>query len=834
MTYQGWTVTAVRFRRSRGWGPDQSVVEMPCKKFPEGFTLATPARALRADGDGVTTVVRGAIELPSRLEPAGLLELVEVQGTVTYRFPPVLLWIRGVERVLDDVSGEVSMIRVTLVDERELWHLGMARRSSWNRVLADGQVADPQSVGTRKQIAAALVQDLFRAPTMSAAPERWATQSGPIEFPAFCAPAVALRALIEDGGCGPIEPCLRLDGTVAFHLPGDGKVAFAANGKGANSEAVPDGHILWEDGSGDGYTQEITYAPRWVVVRGQVRVATVRLRCEPVLVLPNGKVLPLTEETVRELTQGLWGLDGLTKFVLMPSAYQEDARLPPGVGRLLAGQAWRLWQIEGMRDDTPPEKRNRHIPPILDRAEIGPGGRRLPPLVERVGFRVVHEAFGGATGLAKAELDALAEIERTSDVARQVAQTRVRPNPLTDPGGAEFFTQRMTLEQVLGADRLEKLSKAGLDVGKLQEQVSEARRIEGLRELDGSVATARSGAYDDLYRARDEATGGTSATGWDLAKKVAAFEKEARENTTRLDRFAARGLGDTEDALLQESAASPELAGSRAALEAAADAAISSAAKATRTQIREAGLGGRRREEPRPVIVHLNFPLEVDVEASVYSEEQGIVQTSGLAGTLKPEGAYALETAEFTPGEVWVTFGAVVRPRSGDGPATTQNRADGAVLGPLADAVTYFVRAFERGAAGGDPAPVKVTDVPQGEGLVVLREDLPPELVPLTGDGNVAALEREALAVARGIFDTPPAVAAVQLVFGRAWPINPDGLVESVEIVSFSDPAEGTGFKTTVRCGYRAQAEASVGTTRVRPPRPRDVQDGARREGLTP
>ena len=229
--------------------------------------------------------------------------------------------------------------------------------------------------------------------------------------------------------------------------------------------------------------------------------------------------------------------------------------------------------------------------------------------------------------------------------------------------------------------------------------------------------------------------------------------------------------------------------------------------------------------EHGPIFIQ-NLPRTRDHGARVYSAELGIFEVSSLPGHITPAGSPEPACTELVPMPVAVTFGAVVRPKPGDGHRTGA-RIDR--LGDLADEVTWFVRCFKRGSDVGDAIPLpSIRAVPPGEGTVIpIPEN---ELVPIHGEGNTKALEEAALELARERFRVKPRVESASYVVARPWPVNCDGVVRGIEIVMRPG---GKGFETRISVGGGTW-DRVPGRTRLRPRPARDVDDGRTREGLTP
>lgn len=300
-TFAGLVCTDVRFARSRGHDSDLSTVEIPVENFPGGLQLvpAVPGQvggeikvsipevglariaAQRKFGDPLPALKQSALVF------AGTLCMAEAQDE-TWKVIVHPLYVQRVERVRASRKGGAARLRVTLVDQRH-FPRGHLFRWSYNRVRADLQVA-PGSVKpdgkpfTLAEIADQVVASMLRRPKLTNTPATWSQRSPAIELPPLGSPVVGMAELERVGGAEP--PCLRLDGSFAFHRLGEGRVGWAKDGVGANVQDFPEPLRLWKQGAGEGHSIELSYPDDWVIVRGLERVQTIALdNCEPVLVV---------------------------------------------------------------------------------------------------------------------------------------------------------------------------------------------------------------------------------------------------------------------------------------------------------------------------------------------------------------------------------------------------------------------------------------------------------------------------------------------------------------------------------------------------------------------
>ncbi|HBP17420.1 MAG TPA: hypothetical protein DEA08_06475, partial [Planctomycetes bacterium] len=355
-TYQGFPCRDVRFRRTRGWRADTSSVLLFAVDFPHGFRFDTPAPGdlgrlrLRTQSQPDLSPIRGAAPrrprpLPERrqLDFAGDLVLAEVdrQGN-EYAVVVGPLFCVSIETVKQNADGSRAVVRARLVDARYFYARGFVRRWSFNRTDGEGNysrdsVKEDGAPFALGEIAQEVAGSLFLSPRLARSPKAWGEVHPETELPRFAPAAAALLRLSQDHGAEPL--CLNLDGSVALWERGEGQVGFAPEGKGAgNSHGFPRGLLVYLQGAGQSRGVEATYPPDFVTVVGGLRVATARLDdLDPVLVVDD-EPIPLSEETVRKLTKGKFGIAWLNAFVLAPQAYQSAVGLDPRVVLLLREQ----------------------------------------------------------------------------------------------------------------------------------------------------------------------------------------------------------------------------------------------------------------------------------------------------------------------------------------------------------------------------------------------------------------------------------------------------------------------------------------------------------------
>ena len=864
-TYQGWPVRDVRFRRTRGWRADTTTLLLFAADFPRGFEFVTPTpgnlvrgRTQARLGLGAVRNPRPPVPLPGarRLEFAGPLVLAEVDRAGK-EFVVVVdpFYCISIETVRRNADGSLAMLLARLVDSRYFEAQGFVRRWSFNRRDAEANYA-PDSVKaggepfSLREVAEEVAKNLFGAPKLAHAPETWGEVRPAMELPRFAPASVALAKLAQEHGGGDL--CLCLDGSVALWPPGEGRVGYAPQGEGAeNSADLPPELFLDLQGTGQSRGTEATYPPDFALIVGGLRVASVRMDdLDPVLVV-EGQVVPLTEETVQKLTGGRYGLAWLSEFVLAPQAYQNDVGLDPRVTQLLREQAYRLWRIPGVEKDEPfqeaprqsslasglvdasagfdelvaagqretrgqPNKvkgPNAHLLPLRDRAETS-AGRRLPVRVDTYRFTSVHRVMAPSK-----EIEALAGARRRMDELRQEirqqAHRKQKPDPWDGVHVSFLFDERYAgipaLHDIVGD-----LSGLGITREDFERAVGRQRLVDRIRDAAPQLAGEWEKELQKLAQLEGEA-GGAGRTLLDLAREVVDFERSVGES---------RSAFETPDDELRERAGElrDKIRDELRALDRERE------EREGRTRV-----GARRTPTEQTAMFLRNLPRQLDPEARVYSAELGVIQTSDLSGHVAEEGVPVAEATTFVAKSPLVTFGAVLRPRAvpASGRVQTGGGSSGGGGGTvipecLSDQESYYTAAFKR-VARGRAEPLEVAAVPQGQGVPVERPDLV-ELVPLEGEGNKGALDETAKAVAEGVFGRPDRVDAARYSIARPWPVNTDGVVAGVEIAMRPN---GKGFVTTIHVGSDAPAIKPLDRTRVRVRRG-GPSDGAAREGLLP
>lgn len=855
ITYQGHVARSVVFRRSRGWRADASQVVFAVEDFPAGFTFRVPngAAELLRRGEPPTPDL-GALrtgrtpppaEARRSLDWSGYLVMAEVQGGLEWSVVIGPLFVARVDSAKASADGR-ALVAVVLVDERHLWAWGYARRWSFNRRRGDGtlagdsmrptvggpaQVAGAGRPYTTAEIAQELVDQLPLAPTLVRTPEEWDAVNPGLELPPFAPAGPSLAGLAADLGLE--DPCLGYDGSVALWTGGEGRVGYAEGGAGGeNNRDLPEDLLVDLGGTGQGLAVEHSYPEPFLLVVGGPRIQTVALEpWEPVLDV-SGRVVPLTEETVRALTLQAFGLAWLRAFVLDPDSYQGAPGLDTATAALFREQAYRLFRLPYVVTEDGAPGPNAHLLPLLSRAETQ-GGRRLPIEVSYARFTAVHRTLDPGQDGTQVRLAAIRL--RLVELRNAIRSGLVPLSPATDPWSSDFGREGITRAlDFIGFDREPEVGAAealnhGLGDGggfsgalgdDARWAMTEAALLERLTRLAEGLAPLGA-EYAALVREQGELERGEGAAALlAVAVEAQALGREIQEYQRSIE-VAVFGGGILLPSQREQQAAFAVRAQALRRRMREAERALEEARRRTRT---------RTGRPPLTLTVLLNVPRSVDAGATVVDAAAGVIRTSALAGTLRSEEVATPGATVLDPASVLVTFGAVVRPRTDRAP--TGRPITGAV-GPAAadDRDTYYARAFRR-VAPGRVERVDERAIPPGAAAVIRRPDLV-ELLPLDGGGNVVELDQqaEALAVARS--NRRDLLRERRVTVARPWPVLCDGLVAEVEIRSRETQGAPCGFLTSVTIGSRAAPRNPfVGRTRTRGDSFAGAVDSRTREGL--
>lgn len=492
---------------------------------------------------------------------------------------------------------------------------------------------------------------------------------------------------------------------------------------------------------------------------------------------------------------------------------------------------------------------NARLLPLLARAETIQGGKRLPVKVETYRFVPIHQAMVKSQD----EIDAYEATQAIKELEDKI--NRHPRKPTFDFGGnfGKIATAASGLknDQSFKAARRPRLSvddllqrlMTGLWTGdernvnpaSLMDALQRARTVEEVSVFDSSLANLYKGQLVKRTKALDKLAFSANAAYYDLADAILDFEKKAAETAP------FRGV------LPRATLLSDELAGARATLEAKFREVDRVLEKAKREREKRQKIGADTRK-PQNVVIYRNLDRAEDTGATVYNADLGIVRTSGIAGHLLRQDVSEPSLTEIVECPVRVSFGCYLRPRFGPKKQATGQAKKGALekalksivdehpLHPpeedlipdsVSDQETYYAAAFKR-TARGKGEKVDMKDVPLDQASVVLRSDFV-ELVPIRGEGNKASLDEQSLQIALAHFRRPDRIETSTHVLGGPWPVQCDGLVESVEIITTFEKGAPLGFETHVLTGCSGLPVHRG--TRVRPPKPSRKADD-NREGL--
>jgi hypothetical protein len=822
---------------------------IPVFRFPEEFKFkhAVGPDALRKEVPkqipGFAAAIKRPVEpvdVEKELAFAGTLALAELRDQDwTIIIHP--LYIVRIERVKGSTNG-MALIRLILVDERFFWTRGVLRQWSYNRVRGDGGIAldsvkHNEEPFTIAEVAEDVVNSLHRSPELAveSLPERWGVSTPQWDFVPVSPAVTALAELVAHGGL--VDPCLRWDGVVSLHRPGEGFVGYAENGKGPNTQKFPDFVKLDKRGTGQGFTIEAMYPQGYIVVVGGLTLRTVEIdNAEPVL-MAGGRVRKLTEEVVRELTNGDHGIEWLKRWITHGAATLIARGLRPDVARLFAEQAWYLWRVKDVvvergerlpkegeleqrfRSDPGP---NAHLLPLRDRAETV-GGKQESVLVEAYRYTVVQrQLFSVEAGNLFTEMSIR---ERLARIRTQLAVEFRRKHPGARP--PRRFDEGPPIDDARFDQVLRLLDPSPIgggladDFARMRIEALRAKRLEAIAKDLGLEGLEYEKTYRELLKARDKSQGSVQEDLFNLAKKqLEAAEKlrgdEAIEDLRELDpntlaeaRVIKRELEAEMDQIRDKKA----------------------------QKDRETKTRAERQRKAVSGNFVLNLSRQIDGRARVVSKEEGVVKTSARAGWVVDLITGALSDlaypgqGKFQPRAVKIVFGTIERPALDAPPPELLDQTKISkqfVFSPFYDDKSRYIAVFKR--ALGSVFKVKLSELPVGEGVQVWRPDIF-ELVPLRGVGNKTEIDRKAQEIAQEIASVPEVIEGSTHVLGRPWPVQCDGIVSSVTIRARRNPVSGTGMETEVTTGFTPPVEFLPATrTRVRK-RPMGRPDGAQREG---
>ena len=474
VSYQGKTGIACEYRRSAGFEPDASWVEIPVSGFPAGFNFQIPAPGTVFDAissaagtlAGIRSATAGILTPATSLAHVGTLFMGEVippepsgaGGPTEFEVPVEDMYVVAIDK--SNASDPEGTVRISLLDGRAFWNRGSLERTDYNLKDSDeavfGETQNPATSlpWTLDEIVEDVLSDLPKSPALGAFPDRWALLTPTFQFRPHESAVEALREIIRQF---PAKLALNRDGSVSFWEDGKGKVAEASAGSQVNTQDLPAADLEDLDGAGHEEQRAFNYPADEVLVTGErgSRVATIAIDCLEPVVLVDGKPenlfdatarflredeVTLAEERVKELerqrseaspieaitvtlrlgTAALQleaararladiearGLSAgnkawLLRFLLRPSLFRNRRSLTARTLEILQRDGLRLWRIPGA------ETFNRHLLPILRRAETDGDGVRLLPALETFRWRLLSVPVSGrmGTGVAPTTLD---------------------------------------------------------------------------------------------------------------------------------------------------------------------------------------------------------------------------------------------------------------------------------------------------------------------------------------------------------------------------------------------------------------------------------------------
>lgn len=354
--YQGFLASACSFRRSTGFAPDGTVLEIPAVQFPAPFDVEAPgppgapgevaddagtalddaqkkallpklgalqealARTQVGTPDPPTADVLGVggqgFDLASQSAEAALKfvgDLVFAEsvpadptdpgGVTKWTLTVPNLFVVSVDKQRPrEPTGKVS---VSLTDIRAFWDAGAILVYAWNQVDKDGNaipdtVKEDGELYTLREIVEEIVKYLPGAQGVEAVPESWDELTPELKFPALYR---ARDALVEIVSQFQVRFALHFDNSVGFYTPGEGPVGETLTGPdigGGNELPFSARDVQDAGGSGEQAGRELRYPFDHVIVVGGERIASVAIDCwRPVLMIED-EVMPI-EAGVAEL-----------------------------------------------------------------------------------------------------------------------------------------------------------------------------------------------------------------------------------------------------------------------------------------------------------------------------------------------------------------------------------------------------------------------------------------------------------------------------------------------------------------------------------------------------
>ena len=860
-------------RRARGFQATISWLTFEVESFPGGFEVVglSPGeltRAPRSPLAKVKSALRGStsdtkeLKRPERIKQVGAFAAAYVdRDGRTFGVEQTPCYVVAVEVVKWHNVDNPATLRLRFADARYLWDRGVLTRWSFNRLRADRSIAADSlnpSTGLPWNLfdaAAKVAADFPLAHELSHAPKDFASSTPQLDLPPGSQPIFGLATIVREHNL--LAPCLRWDNSLALHRAGDGQLGWGKD----NAKPFPEGYFPNLTGTEQGYRIEPTFRPEFVIVQGGPKVVTVAMdNAEPVLEDEAGNLEPITDDLIRRLTGGRFGLTWLHEVVLQPEDLQAIPGLSEGVQTIVKDQAYRLYRVPGVEVDSEvplqvvdqetgelvdsPDRfvkkagPHAHLLPVLPRAE-STGAGRLAPTVETFAYGPVHRAVRGS--MTEEELQAL-EIDK--QLARQKAaiQAFIRGEDVNgettvlgavasvfqgqgDPweggriGGLQLGPEVVAalLRHAQEVNRSEGNDQEAIFYLVSKEEffalLKTARIVERIKEVSPGAASERAKLLTQKYTLRDVFS---PDPGWGpiftLCLRIAALETQLNE---RRNRLVGAVRSSTEDRASETLAESPDLNESIVSE-------VLKVARAVTAERRKRQLltdvGAVNQGTTTPIVAFQNkfsrsfvsvdggreerIVRDVDTGATLVDPKRGLFKVSRLPGHLVDPGVPVDEASTFVPKPVRLIFGAVARPRV-DEIVPGRPTGDAARATVASDAESLYESWWERTGAGAlnkvDPArlsPARYAEI-RRQAIPLQRPDLF-ELVPLEGRSNVDELDKEARPAAGAMLEGAERIESAAWTVARPFAVECDGVVSAVTVRSRPG---GLGIETVIETG---------------------------------
>lgn len=682
------------------------------------------------------------------------------------------------------------------------------------------------------------------------------------------------------------DPCFSWGGDLALYDDGEGGIGYDPQGGGVNSVPIPPQWFASKNLTGTSHRKAFGYPPPYAMVNGGTSIYTAAVDRWDFVLQINGRPWPLNDETLLRLTgDPEFTLEFLSRWILATDAQQAQARLPDRVARLLREQAWLIVRLPLVEEDSGPPSgvpfgpdpegvpspeggadpaslfaprptrpgAYAHLLPLQAQGRLINDGKRAPIEVESYGFREKHHAWRNAV-----EFERL-RVAKINLATAEEAVRRAAPLVLDQGNAPGVFGRISELvtsglykageSQYLGRANLNDVwvitAQEGIDPGRVMGDLNLLRRIDRAKDVT-DLGDLLEEAHLEVIKAQDEVAafgdGRLPVRGelvWGIAKEILEFEKKLGE-TSLLD-----GGGRATTALARDPRNKPF----RDRLSRRVGDLVRQAAQDRDRRRAEAAAGGGQALDRQQVVIVVNEGRTTDTRASILDAEAGLVRlgrrpgwvanpVTGRAelGPVKNLSNAQFGRTRFVPQPVRVTFGTTARPRrdaaygskqfqrplprpvTGVDPNLQASVAPDVIPQAATDADTQYVRHYKREGT----AATQVAAENSGIGPVINRPDLV-LLVDLDGKSNVGDLDARARDAAAAVFRRKEETEGKTATLMGPWPVNPDGVVASVQITTEKVGNAVTGFQTVVTTGGRDVNNSLPARSRARV-RPRRVE----------